>query len=195
MSFPTRLWRAAALCCVNALSFPAQADSPTPARQTESRVLAAQLGQSLKSTLQAAMQAGGPANALTACQLAAPEIASSLTSQRVRVGRTALRVRNPGNQATAEQREVLLAFSESMASGVEPPQLEYFTEHPDGSALYMKAIPMQSVPCMACHGPHIEPALAERIRTLYPDDQATGFGADDLRGAFVISWPPSPTSP
>lgn len=195
MRFPTRPLGAVMLFGIIALSFSVRAESATPARQIESRLLSQKLGQSLKSTLQSAMKAGGPPSALNACHVAAPEIAASLSSEGVQVGRTALRVRNPGNRPTPEQREVLLAFSKSMAEGTSPTKLEYFAEHPDGSALYMKAIPMQAAPCMACHGPHIDPALAERIKTLYPDDQATGFKADDLRGAFVISWPPSQTSP
>ncbi len=171
------------------------AEEAVPDREQASRELARQLGTSLQATLKTALQAGGPVNALNACHTAAPEIGATLSKQGVRVGRTALRVRNPNNAPSAEQLSVLENFSAAMARGTPPSGLEHFVEHTDGSALYMKAIPMQQAPCMACHGTHIDAALAERIKVLYPQDQAIGFAADDLRGAFVISWPPTTHQP
>ncbi len=177
------------------LPLTASAEEAVPNREQASRELAQQLAGALQPTLKSALKAGGPVNALNACHTAAPEIGATLSKQGVRVGRTALRVRNPNNAPTAEQQAVLEIFSAAMAGGTPPSGLEHFVEHADGSALYMKAIPMQQVPCMACHGTHIDAALAARIKSLYPQDQATGFGADDLRGAFVISWPPTTHQP
>lgn len=50
----------------------------------------------------------------------------------------------------------------------------------------MKAIPTGGV-CIACHGAELDPAIAQKINELYPDDQATGYKPGDIRGAFTIS--------
>lgn len=61
----------------------------------------------------------------------------------------------------------------------------------NGTFRYMKAIPMQGM-CMTCHGGQelIPDNVKERLATLYPDDQATGFTPGSLRGAFTVSIPP-----
>ena len=38
-----------------------------------------------------------------------------------------------------------------------------------------------------CHGSGLDPALKAEIERLYPDDQATGFKAGELRGAFTVT--------
>ena len=43
--------------------------------------------------------------------------------------------------------------------------------------------------CLSCHGPSLEPGLQATIESLYPDDQATGFRANDLRGLFWVTLP------
>jgi hypothetical protein len=40
--------------------------------------------------------------------------------------------------------------------------------------------------CLACHGESLEPAVAAKLAAAYPKDQATGFRAGDLRGAFWV---------
>ncbi|MEX2498681.1 MAG: DUF3365 domain-containing protein [Wenzhouxiangellaceae bacterium] len=41
--------------------------------------------------------------------------------------------------------------------------------------------------CVICHGESIAPELAETIKQLYPQDQATGFAPGELRGAFSVT--------
>jgi len=50
-----------------------------------------------------------------------------------------------------------------------------------------KAIPTAAEPCLMCHGSGLDPALKAEIERLYPDDQATGFKAGELRGAFTVT--------
>ena len=50
-----------------------------------------------------------------------------------------------------------------------------------------KAIPTAAEPCLMCHGSGLDPALKAEIDRLYPDDQATGFKAGELRGAFTVT--------
>jgi hypothetical protein len=52
----------------------------------------------------------------------------------------------------------------------------------------MKAIVMQPQ-CLACHGQDLAEPVSAAIEERYPEDQATGFVAGELRGAFLIEWP------
>jgi hypothetical protein len=52
----------------------------------------------------------------------------------------------------------------------------------------MKAIPTAEL-CVACHGSDLAPEREAQLDRLYPNDQARGFGADDIRGAFTLSKP------
>lgn len=156
-------------------------------RLTESRHIAKQLKEQLSARLRSAMADSGPVGAISACQLDAPEIASQLSAQfNAKVGRTALRIRNPANMPDTTQRTVMQEFELSLAEGRVP--VEHFVTEPDGSARYMKAIVIQPG-CLACHGSDLVPELKAAIAALYPDDRATGFAVGDLRGAFVIQWP------
>ncbi len=42
---------------------------------------------------------------------------------------------------------------------------------------------------LACHGSNLAPDVAEQIRTMYPQDAATGFELDDLRGVYWVEYP------
>jgi hypothetical protein len=50
----------------------------------------------------------------------------------------------------------------------------------------MKAIPTDEV-CLTCHGTHVAPSVLEKIRSLYPHDEAIGYEKGDIRGAFSVT--------
>ena len=52
---------------------------------------------------------------------------------------------------------------------------------------YMKPIMTAGQPCLACHGSELKLEVSAKIKELYPNDQATGFSAGDMRGAFTVS--------
>lgn len=169
-----------------ALSATAQEDE----RLALSRDAAAQLGQELTATLLTALGTDGPVEAIDVCSVEASPIAERLSEQAgARVGRTALRVRNPENAPDDAAREVMAAFARDLAAGAAAPP-EHFETRPDGSARYMSAIVLQPL-CVTCHGSEIPPELATAISEHYPADQATGFAVGDLRGAFIVEWPAS----
>lgn len=53
---------------------------------------------------------------------------------------------------------------------------------------FMKAIPTGEV-CLKCHGTDIEQPVVSKLDELYPADQARGYKAGDIRGAFSIKQP------
>jgi len=167
---------------------PMQLAGETDVRLDDSRSLAISLKVELGSKLKKALEAGGPVEAVSVCQLEAPEIADRLSSETpARIGRTALKIRNPANRADPDAMAVLEAFQQSIQKGAsEPP--EHFATAPDGSARYMKAIITQPM-CLACHGSELSTEVKSVIALHYPQDEATGFAAGELRGAFIIDWP------
>ena len=169
-----------------ALSAAAQDDE----RLAQSRDAAAQLGQELTAALLTALGTGGPVEAVEVCSVEASPIAARLSEQAgARVGRTALRVRNPENAPDEAVREVMETFAHDLAAGATAPP-EHFETRSDGSARYMSAIVAQPL-CITCHGSEIAPEVATAIAEFYPSDQATGFAVGDLRGAFIVEWPAS----
>ena len=139
-----------------------------------------------KRELQQALKAGlaeGPAEAITACRLRAPEIASSLSQGGLRVGRTSHRLRNPANEAPGWVRPVLDAYRADPADRA-PRSIAL----DDGREGYVEPIVLQPL-CLTCHGATLAPEVAGRIEALYPEDRATGFEIGDLRGVFWVELP------
>jgi hypothetical protein len=188
----TRL-AAALLAAVSAM--PAASD-----HHTEEAVLSgmakasvAAFASALKSELTAAMQSGGPVQAIEVCNKQAPAIAREVSLQQdVRIARVSLRNRNPGNAPNDWQRAVLESFEAQKAAGADPATLIWHeiadTDADSGGRefRFMQAIPTQPL-CLACHGEALAPTVAAKVAELYPDDQATGFSEGDLRGAFVVT--------
>ena len=166
--------------------------APDTAWVEQSRQLAMQLGGQLKGELTKAIAEGGPMAAINVCYLRAPEIAAQLSqASGARVGRTALRVRNPSNAPDELERTVLEQFATDLGSGPIDRPLEAVFEIRRGEAVerrYMRAIPTDAL-CLTCHGKTIAPELAAAIARDYPKDEATGFEQGQLRGAFSVVWP------
>jgi len=167
---------------------------PDTAWIEQSRQLTMQLGGQLKGELTKAIAEGGPMAAIDVCYTRAPEIAAQLSkSSGARVGRTALRVRNPSNAPDSLERSVLEQFATDLGSGPIDRPLEAAFEIRRGDAVerrYMRAIPTDAL-CLTCHGKTLAPDLAAAIARNYPGDQATGFEPGQLRGAFSVIWPAS----
>ncbi|MGD2081999.1 MAG: DUF3365 domain-containing protein [Chromatiales bacterium] len=147
----------------------------------------------LKGRLQAAIAEGGPVNAIEVCSIQAPQIAARVSRETGwDVGRTSLKTRNPANRPDTWEKSVLEDFEARKAAGEDPGQMEYYAvvDGDRGKAFrYMKAIPTAEKPCLACHGSAIAPEVAARLDALYPTDEARGYQAGDIRGAFTITQP------
>jgi hypothetical protein len=149
------------------------------------------LADDLRNELVTAIKAGGPVAALQVCNSRAIEIQEQRSkAMGLSIARTALKVRNPRNAADDFERKAMEGFIEKMKAGADPMTLEHAeTTTKDGAKVfrYMKPIPTAAEPCLACHGSELKPEVAEEVKRLYPADQATGFKAGDLRGAFTVT--------
>ncbi len=165
------------------------ADDSADPRHVISRQISQRFMTELKSSLTQSMTRSGPTGSIQVCKATAPAIAKQLSEEYgAKVGRTSLKVRNPGNTADDWQRETLMSFETRRQAGEMPRDIETFEVMPGGPARFMKAIGTQPL-CISCHGENIAPAIKQAILHEYPQDQATGFRVGDIRGAFSIDWP------
>lgn len=134
----------------------------------------------LKSELQKALADGGPVNAVKVCRDVAPQLAIRTAEREgFAMGRSSHRLRNSGNAPS----EAVAGYLKKYAQAGEKAPVEATEEN----GLWVVVAPIVTQPlCLTCHGdpttmpPELKKALSEN----YPDDQATGFAAGDLRGVF-----------
>src|SRR6056297_2963047 len=134
------------------------------ALSAEGRAMIQEFGGALKSELLAAVEAGGPAHAVSVCNLRAPEIA-------------------------AETAAAIEAFLERAAAGEPVADLARagMVEEGDARVFRMvKAIPTGAL-CLNCHGgSEVKPDVEAALSDLYPEDEARGFAEGDMRGVFTL---------
>lgn len=139
----------------------------------------------LKQTLVSAIQTGGFENGVNICKDQAPQIAETLSTDGWQISRTSLKVRNTDNQASGWEIKNLKHFDSLFKQGVSATTLEASIQTQD-TFRYMKAIPTDQI-CLACHGTSVDKTLQQIITAQYPEDAATGFTLDDIRGAFSLT--------
>jgi hypothetical protein len=157
----------------------AHAEEPQPTRGAE---LLAPFKRDLKAALQAGM-AESPVAAISACQLQAPAIAQALSRDGVRVGRASDRLRNPNNAAPDWVEPILNAYLKNPTDRA--PKAVSLPNHKSG---YVEPILLQPL-CLNCHGSDLSADVSKQLEERYPDDRATGFEVDDLRGVFWVEYP------
>jgi hypothetical protein len=176
------------LCLV---TIPAQAQGSEQQQfEKDAQVAIKALADSMKKALMAAMQDGGPVEAVSVCKLIAPTLAAEISKQHgLDIRRTSLKVRNPDNEADAWETDVLQRFETRLASGEAIQKLSFSEKVEDDKApaqwRMMKAIPTDKV-CLSCHGNKIAAPVQAVLDQHYPNDMATGFKLGDIRGAFTV---------
>lgn len=142
----------------------------------------------LKAALQTAMKAGGPMVAIPVCHTEAPKIAKEVGAKYgLEIHRTSLKPR--ATPPAAWEKTMLTQFAAEKAAGKPVGDLvwhEVVETEGKPTLRLMKAIPTDEV-CLTCHGTQVAPAVLEKIRSLYPHDQAIGYQKGDIRGAFSVT--------
>ncbi|GAB4153947.1 MAG: DUF3365 domain-containing protein [Planctomycetota bacterium] len=152
-------------------------------RAQRERAIAArnELSADLIAALGEAVLSGGPARAISVCSESARSIAESVSRRSgLRIGRTSNRLRNRDNAPPAWAKDAI----------ARSPQAEVLRAGPRGELCALFPIRIQA-PCLACHGPRqgIDGAVRSALARLYPDDRATGYALNDLRGWFWVEVP------
>ena len=181
---------ASLLCALAMIPFQLSAETAIPDQELkEARSLVKAFGGDLKSALKPAMKSGGPVNAIDVCNLQAGPIAQTVSSQSDwTVARTSLKVRNASNTPDAWELKTLLQFEQRKAAGEDIKAIEHseiVTQEGQSIYRYMKAIPTAEL-CVKCHGSQLDNAVSAKLNEYYPYDQAVGYKAGDLRGAFSL---------
>ncbi len=142
----------------------------------------------LGSSLKKALEEGGVQGAIKYCNLSAYPIMDSLEAYYgAEIRRASLKVRNPDDSPTKMEKQLLEAYQyqveidDKLSPNVQRLEDEYL--------LYTKPITIQNAMCLKCHG-EVGKYLKEEdyalIKSLYPQDNATGHQMGDLRGMWSV---------
>ena len=165
-----------------------QASQPVPASEApaewrpaiaRAQEAFAQVQSTLKARLEAEMKAGGPEAAVRVCRDEAQALTARVArDQRLDVGRTSHKLRNPANAPRAWALSTVAAHAGAKAAAVTPVAVDL-----GGRIGVLGPIPTGEV-CVVCHGAAaaLPPSIVAAIRDAYPADRATGFAPGDLRG-------------
>jgi hypothetical protein len=137
-----------------------------------------------------AMSVGGPGYAVDFCNVRAMVLKDSLSKMyKCEIKRIATKYRNPLDmpQSITEKDQLdkyQLAYQQGDSL---VPNVYLF----DDRIEYYQAIILDKGACLVCHGipgKQIASETLEKINMAYPNDLATGFALNDLRGAWKITF-------
>ncbi len=132
----------------------------------------------LKNELTSAL-AKAPESAIDVCAERAPALAREHSTNGVRVGRSANKLRNASNAPPGWLAPVIDDLSRAPSGSSE----HRVVRLPGGGHGYAEPIWVQPQ-CLVCHGDSVAPEIDARLRARYPADDARGFRAGDFRGVF-----------
>ena len=167
-----------------------KAEKGSSAQQSESEdpyfKMAMATKKQLGKNLMNAMQTLGAAGAVDFCNTRALPITDSMsTVLNAHIRRVSDKPRNVLNQANEEEQLILTQFKKQMAkSGTTQPT----SAEANGKKRYYYAIDTQAM-CLNCHGTVGQEVKSETwavIEKKYPNDKATGYQENQIRGMWVV---------
>ena len=108
--------------------------------------------------------------------------------ENISIKRISLRNRNPKSTPTKDEKSILIALSLlEKSSTYLPKQITQVVD--DGVYKIYSPATMSKKVCKKCHGfkGNINPKVSKLFLEKYPDDQAYGFKAGEVRGAVVVT--------
>ena len=141
----------------------------------------------LSDELAKAIEIGGPVAAIPVCSTKAIPLVSEVAAKRnLNMIRLSDRHRNPEQAAEGLDLAAIESFRAAMKRGETPaPTVD---EMADGSTVVRLPITISQPLCLQCHGSEsdIAPETRKAILAVYPNDKATGYQINDLRGIWRI---------
>nr|WP_297782420.1 DUF3365 domain-containing protein [uncultured Allomuricauda sp.] len=148
------------------------------------------LGKNLMGTI----QNKGVEEAVVFCNERAYPLTDSMSINfNARIKRVSDKPRNPNNKANAIELEHIETFKNQVAAGE---SVEPILKEENGKIYFYYPIVTNSM-CLNCHGKpekNITPKVLTHLSQLYPDDKATGYGPDEVRGIWSIVFNASNSS-
>ncbi len=140
----------------------------------------------LGKNLIGALQRSGLEGAISFCNTRALQITDSMAQvQKARIQRVSDKPRNPVNMANEDEVSLINKYKQALVDGS---QLEPAVHHREGQKTFYFPI-MTNAMCLQCHGipdQELLPATLSKIKTFYPDDQAIGYQANQVRGLWKV---------
>ncbi|MCK0160986.1 DUF3365 domain-containing protein [Allomuricauda sp. F6463D] len=140
----------------------------------------------LGKTLMGTIQNKGVEEAVVFCnERAYPLTDSMATNFKARIKRVSDKPRNPNNLANAEELIHIESFKKIISEG---DSIKPVVSETSGEVHFYYPIVTNAM-CLNCHGipeKNIAPEVLTHLTELYPDDQATGYGPDEVRGIWSI---------
>jgi len=129
-----------------------------------------------------------PLEALAFCNNKAYPITDSMAAvHKAKIKRVTDKFRNPENKASAKEITYLQQFQKALDEGKEAKPI---VDSVAGKIQFYYPIVTNSM-CLKCHGtPNttIEKETLSKIKLLYPNDLATGYDVNQVRGIWSIEF-------
>ena len=142
----------------------------------------------LSKKLQKAMAEGGVKKAVNYCNIAASPLVDSLeNTYNVSIKRTSLKLRNPQNSPTPNEKRQLLKYERDRQKGI---ALKPVVKESKNKVEFYSPISIMPL-CQKCHGRLGKEMKIEdykHIQHLYPFDGATHYVNGDLRGIWSVTF-------
>ncbi len=140
----------------------------------------------LGKTLMGTIQNKGVEEAVVFCNERAYPLTDSMAINfNARIKRVSDKPRNPNNKANAVELAHIETFKKTIAAG---DSIKPILKEEDGKVSFYYPIVTNAM-CLNCHGTpekNIAPGVLTQLSELYPDDKATGYGPDEVRGIWSI---------
>ena len=139
------------------------------------------LGMNLMGTI----QKEGTLAALTFCNHQAYPLTDSMALvHNASIRRVSDQPRNPKNNADEVARKHIEQYKNTISQGKDPKPI--VAEKEAKATVYYPIVTNDK--CLLCHGKKesIAPDVREKLAQLYPQDQATGYAANEVRGVWEI---------
>jgi cytochrome c553 len=142
----------------------------------------------LGKNLMGAIQKKGVIHALEFCNVKAITLTDSMaTVYNASIKRVTDKPRNPNNKANAIEGVYIENFKKQVAAGSEIDPIIY--KQGNETAFYYPIV--TNTMCLQCHGSpnkDLEPLTLSKIKDLYPNDKATGYTENQVRGMWSIHF-------
>lgn len=142
----------------------------------------------LLSNVSKAIQQGGSLYAVEFCNLQASGLVDSLNAEfNCKISRVTNKNRNPENHLDTSSDKQMWDYFTGIQQKEELHDTLILVKK---NMVYYKPILTAMPACLQCHGPaeKIEPETWKKIQTLYPEDKATGYALNELRGMWKIEF-------
>lgn len=140
----------------------------------------------LGKQLMKAIEKGGPAYAVEFCNTRAIPITDSVSTHfNATIDRVSDQTRNPNNKANKEELSIIDQYKTMLASNED---LKPITKDEENGTRFYFPIKTNAM-CLKCHGEpksDINASTLAKINEIYPNDQAKGYEANQIRGIWSI---------